>query len=216
MIRIKKSKLPQKIVIKTEEDYRSEEVLLLLRQDFFDKCYICEEKDSSSINVEHFHSCKNYEDLKYNWENLFLACVHCNRIKGSKYDHIIDCSKEDPEKYIILRFNSYPENYVEVLDRLIGSENEKTKELLDKIYNGTGTPISEYEAKNLKKKISKEIREFTECVDSYYDESDPKLRAAYWKKLGKMLSRESNFAGFKRSMVFQSEELMRRFGELVD
>lgn len=216
MIKINKSKLPQGIVIKTEEDYRSEKVLSILQQDFFNKCYICEEKEPTSINVEHFHSYKNYRHLKYEWENLFYACAHCNKIKGSRYDHIIDCTKKDPEEYITMRFNSYPENYVETSERRNGAENEETRELLDKVYNGAGTPISEYEAKNLKKRISKELKEFTECVENYQDERDPKLRAVYWSNIKEMLSRESNFAGFKRSIVLQSEELMQCFGGLMD
>lgn len=44
MVKINKSELPQGIIIKTEEDYRSEKVLLILQEDFLDKCYICEEK----------------------------------------------------------------------------------------------------------------------------------------------------------------------------
>ena len=42
MVKISKSEIPQGIVIKTEEDYRSEQVLLILQQDFLDKCYIFE------------------------------------------------------------------------------------------------------------------------------------------------------------------------------
>ena len=209
MVKISKSEIPQGI------DYRSEQVLLILQQDFLDKCYICEEKSPTSINVEHFHSCKNHKHLKYDWENLFFACAHCNRIKGSCYDHIIDCTKKDPEKYIILKFNSYPESYVKILDRLNGAENGETRELLDKIYNGAGTPISACEAKNLKKRISRELKNFMECVENYHNENDLKLRTVYWENIKKMLSRESNFAGFKRSVVLQSEKLMQSFGELI-
>ena len=133
MIKINKSGLPQGIIIKTEKDYRSEKVLSILQRDFFNKCYVCEEKEPTSINVEHFRSYKNYKHLKYEWENLFYACAHCNKIKGSCYDHIIDCTREDPEDYITMRFNSYPENYVETLERRNSAENMETRELLDKV-----------------------------------------------------------------------------------
>ncbi len=215
MVKINKSLLPKGIVIKKEEDYRSERVVSILQKDFYNKCYLCEEKNPTSINVEHFRSCKNNEVLKYNWENLFYACAHCNRIKGSQYDNIIDCTQEDPEMYIHIRFDSYPKHYVEVFDRLYSAENSKTKELLDKIYNGAGTTISEFEARNLKSKISDEIEEFTEIVDNYLNENDAKLRRVYWKSIEKMLSRGSNFSGFKRSIVMESEELMQCFGELL-
>ena len=115
-----------------------------------------------------------------------------------------------------MRFNSYTENYVETLERRNSAENMETRELLDKVYNGAGTPISEYEAKNLKKRIAKELKEFTECIESYQDERDSKLRAVYWNDIKEMLNRESNFAGFKRSIVLQSKELMQCFGELMN
>lgn len=72
MIKISKSKLPPNIIIRREEDYRSKEILTVMQQDFYNKCYICEEKYPTSINVEHLRSVKNYEHLKYKWENLFL------------------------------------------------------------------------------------------------------------------------------------------------
>ena len=207
MIKINKSGLPQGIIIKTEKDYRSEKVLSILQQDFFNKCYVCEEKEPTSINVEHFRSYKNYKHLKYEWENLFYACAHCNKIKGSCYDHIIDCTREDPEDYITMRFNSYPENYVETLERRNSAENMETRELLDKVYNGAGTPISEYEAKNLKKRIAKELKEFTECIESYQDERDSKLRAVYWNDIKEMLNRTQQqdgtyFETFRRIKVY--------------
>ncbi|MEY8524938.1 HNH endonuclease [Lachnospiraceae bacterium 38-10] len=216
MIKINKSKLPPEMVIRKEEDYRSKEVLTILQQDFHNKCYICEEKYPTSINVEHIRSVKNYEHLKYKWENLFYACFHCNKIKGSSYDHIIDCTKKDPEIYILMCFNAYPTYYVEVVDRINSTENEKTKELLDKIYNGTGTSISKIEADNLKNKISNELRQFLEYTESYFNESDFKLKAVYLERIKRMLSRESNFAGFKRSMVIQDKELSQHFRELLN
>ena len=215
MVKINKSLLPKDIVIKKEEDYRSERVISILQKDFYNKCYLCEEKNPTSINVEHFRSCKNNETLKFNWENLFFACAHCNKIKGSQYDHIIDCTKDDPEMYIHIRFDSYPMHYVEVLDRICSTENGETKELLDKIYNGAETAISKLEASNLKSKISDEVKEFTEYIENYMNENDVRLRTAYWKRIKMMLRRESNFAGFKRSIIMENKELTQCFGELL-
>ena len=216
MVKINKSELPQDIVIDNEKDYRSEKVISILRKDFYNKCYICEEKKPTSINVEHLHSCKNNRQLKYKWENLFYACNHCNKIKGSQYDDIIDCTKDDPEKYILIKFKSYPEKNVEILDKASSPENKETQELLYKIYNGMEeVAISTYEAKNLKNKIADEIKDFMGYVESYCDEADPKLQAVYWDRIKIMLNRESNFAGFKRSIVMQDKKLMEYFKELL-
>ena len=100
-------------------------------------------------------------------------------------------------------------------DRSYSAEKSETRELLDKIYNGAGTAISEFEARNLKSKISEEIKEFTEYIENYFNESDNKLRMLYWERIKRMLSRESSFSGFKRSMVRESKELMQCFGELL-
>lgn len=55
-----------------------------------------------------------------------------------------------------------------------------------------------------------------EYTESYFNESDFKLKAVYLERIKRMLSRESIFAGFKRSMVLQDEELFQHFGELLN
>lgn len=215
MVKIKKSKLPPETVIRSEKDYRSGNVITILQKDFHNKCYLCEMKNATSINVEHLRPCKNNEELKYNWENLFYACGHCNKIKGSQYEHMIDCTKDDPERYIVLKFQSHPKKYVEVLNGPEISENEEIRELLGKIYNGADTAISDIEAMNLKNGIAEEMAKFQEKIDTYFSESDPKLQMVCWNEIRTMLSRESNFAGFKRGMVLQNEELLQCFGELL-
>ena len=47
-------------------------------------------------------------------------------------------------------------------------------------------------------------------------ENDDRLRTIYWNRIKGMLSRESNFSGFKRSIVMENEELVRCFGDLLD
>ncbi|MBR1740781.1 MAG: HNH endonuclease [Lachnospiraceae bacterium] len=37
-------------------------------------------------------------NLKYDWNNLFLACAHCNNMKSAKYEPILDCSKIDVDR----------------------------------------------------------------------------------------------------------------------
>lgn len=61
-------------------------------------------KELQNPNVEHLLPHKNgkYPERKFDWENLFWSCGHCNGVKNnSKYDDgIIDCCKQDPEKYL--------------------------------------------------------------------------------------------------------------------
>ena len=55
--------------------------------------------------VEHLLPHKNgeYVDRKFDWDNLFWSCGHCNGVKNRKeYDiGIIDCCKRDPEKLLM-------------------------------------------------------------------------------------------------------------------
>ncbi|HEY5125388.1 MAG TPA: HNH endonuclease, partial [Ignavibacteria bacterium] len=77
---------------KANGNYRSAEVLNRLKNDFKNKCYICEYKEPVTINVEHFRPHKGNKDLEFDWNNLFWACGHCNNIKLAKFDNILNCT----------------------------------------------------------------------------------------------------------------------------
>ena len=53
-------------------NYNTPEVLQRLKQDFKNKCYICEQKEATNINIEHFIAHQGDDSLKYDWNNLFL------------------------------------------------------------------------------------------------------------------------------------------------
>jgi uncharacterized protein (TIGR02646 family) len=96
MIFIKKSEPNSSILeilesekTKTNGNYRQEEILNKLKEDFKDKCYICEYKKPTTLNVEHFVPHRGNIDLKFSWDNLFLSCSHCNNIKSDIYDEIL-------------------------------------------------------------------------------------------------------------------------------
>ena len=75
--------------------YNTPEVNAALREMFHGKCYICENKQITSYQIEHLVSHRGNADLKYDWNNLFLACAHCNNTKLDKYEPIIYCTKEN-------------------------------------------------------------------------------------------------------------------------
>ena len=84
--------------------YNKTDVILRLKADFHDKCYICEIKGLQDPQVEHLLPHKNGKHLerKFDWDNLFWSCGHCNGVKNcGKYDEgIIDCCHLDPEKML--------------------------------------------------------------------------------------------------------------------
>ena len=75
--------------------YNCKDVVERLKRDFHDKCYICELKHLQDPEVEHLLPHKNglYPERKFDWNNLFWSCGHCNKVKNNrKYDErIIDC-----------------------------------------------------------------------------------------------------------------------------
>ena len=75
--------------VKKNGSYEKPDVVERLRQDFHNKCYICELKELQDPQVEHLMPHKNgrYPERKYDWNNLFWACGHCNNVKNqNKYD----------------------------------------------------------------------------------------------------------------------------------
>lgn len=84
---------------KKSGSYREADVILQLRRDFHDKCYLCEIDELQSAEVEHLHPHGGNTDLKFSWPNLFLSCSHCNSIKNQSQYHgtILDCCNVDPE-----------------------------------------------------------------------------------------------------------------------
>lgn len=81
---------------KVDGKYDRADVVERLKIDFNNKCYICELNDLQDPQIEHLkpHYAGKYIDRKFEWNNLFWSCGHCNGIKNQrKYDeHIIDCS----------------------------------------------------------------------------------------------------------------------------
>lgn len=91
----------------TDAGYNVPEVNAALKEIFYGKCYICENKEVTSYQIEHLIPHRGNPELKYAWDNLFLACAHCNNTKLGKFDPILDCTKEDVERAIAFRKQGY-------------------------------------------------------------------------------------------------------------
>lgn len=90
---------------KINGNYNKPDVVKRLKEDFHDKCYICEIKGLQDPQVEHLLPHKNglFKERMFDWNNIFWCCGHCNQVKNQEiYDvGIIDCCKEDPEKLLL-------------------------------------------------------------------------------------------------------------------
>jgi hypothetical protein len=215
MVKINRSSLPVGLEIKSEKDYQSGPVYDLLKSDFHDKCYICEDSTPDKIEIEHRSSHKGDAEKKYNWNNLFYSCGHCNHAKGTQYDDIIDCTQTDPEQYISLKLALRPETFVLVSKLADGAGVDKTIDLLERVYNGTTKQILNDECANKRKKIQQEIGTFQQKLISYLYETDDSLKPAWSAFIRKALSPDSAFAAFKRQIVRNDPALLAEFGSFL-
>jgi hypothetical protein len=195
-------------------NYNTLEVLQRLEQDFKNKCYICEQKEATNINIEHFVAHQGDDSLKYDWNNLFLSCSHCNNIKLNNYNNLLNCTISTDEVDIALHYycKPMPKEYAVFNIEIPSNEATKTKDLLDKCFNGEHTPQKKLESSNLRSMLLEEIRKFQELLFDYEeDEND-----SYLIKIKYELSNKSAFTAFKRWMIRDNNYLKNKFIQYIE
>lgn len=200
---------------KTSGTYNQATVVEQLKLDFKNKCYICENKEPHSINIEHFVPHKGDIDLKFDWNNLFYCCAHCNNSKLAipEYDNILNCTIEtdcvdSKIKYIIKPF---PGELAEISAIENNIKVNNTVDLLIRVYNGT-TPQKKIESANIRSKLLKEIRKFQDLLFEYIDDGyDVDEKAEIKAKIIRHLRATSNFTAFKKWIIWSNEVLKPEF-----
>lgn len=146
---------------KSHRSYNAPEVVEALREMFHEKCYICESKHVTSYNIEHLTPHQGNANYKYDWDNLFLSCSHCNNTKTSKYISILDCSRVDVDRCISFHFLDSLQNeneiLIEALDEAIETQN--TCKLLMEVYYGR-TPQKKIEARIIRCELRRQLLAF--------------------------------------------------------
>lgn len=190
----------------SKSTYNTPEVNAALLEMFHGKCYICENKQITSYQIEHLYPHHGNMDLKYNWENLFLSCAHCNNTKLDKCDPILNCTKEKVEKRIAFRKRGYFGTEEELIFEALDADEEtiNTQKLLQEVYYGA-TPQKKIEAKILRRTLRKELSEFKEYVREY-QEAEGEEREDLRYLLKQQLGDSSPFAAFKRWLIKDNKE----------
>lgn len=200
--------------------YNIPEVVNALKQEFHDKCYICEQKNIKSINIEHFkpHKGSNRE-LMFDWNNLYYACGHCNNLKLSKYDNILDPGnpEEDVEKSIHYGMPIlHKRAQVEIRACVDSEKTHNTVELLNYVYNGK-TAIKDIEAINIKNDLVKDLNQFIMWLNKYDDNELEEDEKEYLKRnIRKGLNVKSAFTAFKRQIIKEIDYLYQEFKEYIE
>lgn len=186
--------------------YNTPEVNAALNEMFHRKCYICENKEITSYQIDHLIPHRGNNDLKYDWNNLFLTCAHCNNTKSDKYDSIVDCTKEDVEELIAFRKMGYFGTEERLVFEMLasGREIQNTADLLREVYYGS-TPQKKMEAAILRRTLRKELAAFKEYVREYQEAEDEE-REDLKCQLKQQLGDASPFAAFKRWLIRDNKD----------
>ena len=196
------------------------EVLEQLQKDFKNKCYICEDKEPHSLNVEHFKPISRYRELEFDWDNLFFSCSHCNNIKSDKpqYDSILNCTIESDGVDTKIRYHiePFPKKQAEIESKEDTEKVNNTVCLLREVYNGT-TIQKKMESANLRSQLLNEIRRFQDLLFQFYDNSNsPEEKEETKKQIVRELKPASCFTAFKRWIVRESPDMMEDFAEYLE
>ena len=159
--------------LKKSGDYKCGDVLDRLQADFKNKCYICETKAPTTINVEHFIAHKGDINLKFDWDNLFWSCAHCNNTKLDKYNNLLNCTIITDNVEQRLRYKMRPFPYEKVKIEALDNDPKTlgTQCFLLEVYNGT-TNLKTIESANLRNLLLEEICKFQRLLLNYFNDAN--------------------------------------------
>ncbi len=219
MINYERTQPPPTCLAVTQK-YNCDGVLSQLHADFKNKCYLCEQKAPTALNVEHLKPHKGNNALKLDWNNLFFACSYCNNCKLAitQFDNILDCTNPTTRIVDKIRFDIKPfpkeQSKIQAITTDIATEN--TVALLDKIYNGEHTQNKAISSYNLRSALIYEIKLFGNVLDEYYQEDlSEQEKEDITKRIKRMLSPASAFTAFKIWIIKENQSLRRDFNQFL-
>jgi hypothetical protein len=203
---------------KAAGDYKCGDVLERLKNDFKNKCYICEQKAPTTINVEHFVAHQGDIELKFDWNNLFWVCGHCNNIKLAKFNLLLNCTLASDAIETKLKYNAIFFPFDDVVITALDNDDKtlSTRELLLLVYNGS-TTLKSIEAENIKSALTDEIIHFQAVLRDYFKyRQEERLKDKFLVEIEKHLSRSSAFTAFKHGIIKDRPIFLKEFGGLLN
>lgn len=203
----------------SKKSYTDPDVIKALHEDFKNKCYICGSKGPTSINVEHFDEHRGDEKKKYDWNNLFYSCGHCNSVKNYTFSkgnsQLLNCTDINQKvdywiEYRIkydknLKMKVHIQQNAFIFNTRFDSQIKNTIILLDKVFNGSGTALKGIEAANLSKEVEAELNRFKDKLSEYRKEKQPLIRAKLKSELTAMVAYDAPYAAFKRWFILDAD-----------
>ena len=203
MVKIERCPIPPgSLAIEAEKQrgsYSEPDVVRQLKADSNDKCYICELSELSDPEVEHLrpHYNRRLKDRVFDWNNLFYACPHCNKVKkAEKYDEkILNCCECDPET---LLDQFFIDGHVMVYNKTEDENVRMTADLIYSCFERKNTGIREAACQHRVDALAKTMSVLYRTLEKYKENPQSER---YQRSLNEMLNRRSKFAAFKRCYV---------------
>ncbi len=210
MIFIKRTPTPPKSLaqekLKPSGSYNHDDVREQLQKDFHEKCYICGVRPiQDGGEIEHLISHKGDLEKKFDWNNLFLACGHCNSTKnrGIYSENVIDCTQDIPSEWIV---------------HILTAEGVRVSSIQSNIHASTTANLIEecFNGNTFKRKVAATIRlnelrlemsAFYKILEQYTQEQLP----YYKKQVEALLSNDSKFTAFKRDYIALHSDQYKEF-----
>lgn len=200
--------------------WRTPVVIEQLNADFHGKCYLCEQKQPTSANVEHLVPHRNIDrDLMFDWNNLFLACSHCNGTKGDRFFPILNCTAPGIAvlKHIDFEFVPFPHRQIKIQALTEDKETVTTCRLLEAVYNGSDTAIvRRLEAANIRKQVFDDFQKFMAVFERYKNETDKMKKDIVADELRRALQPDTPFTAIKACFVRRQPQCSAVFADTVD
>ena len=197
MIKVKRSyPAPESLAEEAKKSsgkYDKPDVIKRLKKDFYEKCYICGMDNLQDPQIEHLfpHENGKYPERKFDWDNLFWSCGHCNSVKNQlKYaSGILNCCIDDPEQEMIFLLS---DNKVSVVAKNV--ENQKAvlaSMLVEEVFSLQNTGMREYKSDMRLQELNKEMIgayltfSFTPGINTFF-KNVYKLRPGHYLKYKNM------------------------------
>ena len=202
MIKVNRTQTPPESLakekIKKSGSYSCPDVIELLRHDFNDKCYLCECKYLTDPEVEHLLPHQNGKDInrKFDWNNLFWSCRHCNSVKNQKKysENVIDCCNVDPKLYLEHR---YVNGKVKITNKSNYAFSINTAELIEECFEkrNTGIRVAACDARITQ--LQMVLNELFDCLIEYQDSNSNYTK----NKIISMLNNSGAYASFIQQYI---------------
>jgi len=203
MINIKRT-MPAPMSLTSHSFQGVKETLIAMQSN---KCYLCERKAPDTSQIEHFAPINKRKDLRFAWENLFLACVHCNSVKNNVSDkkkptlEILDCTDFSILISDVIHFYCEGKPREKVVIKPVDDQPTQsvsdTVLLLQNIFNYESESIA-FDAKTLTDEVIIEMKKLLDLLHDYeFGSHSQDKKDRLLLDIKDLLSVESAFTAFK-------------------